>query len=189
MRLAAFAAAAILSAMTGAASANTITVRTGDLASASAGTITCSVGCQAFTLAGGAGAGPTGVGTLSSTDAFRYDGSPASNAATQSRLTTLLGAAAPAVTGSASVSGSPLSFTLNAATALYVALKLGPTDVYLKLLGGPQNIVYTGAAGVGGGVSGWVAFGTAPQVPLPAAAWMMIAGLGGLAAARRRAKA
>ncbi|MBY0423291.1 MAG: VPLPA-CTERM sorting domain-containing protein [Parvularculaceae bacterium] len=90
---------------------------------------------------------------------------------------------------SQTVAGGPLSLTLNSITALYVSIKLGNTDIFIKSLLGPQTFTYAGGAGQGAGVSGYAFFGDAPTVPLPAAAWMMLAGIGGLTAASRRKKA
>ncbi|WP_253196083.1 VPLPA-CTERM sorting domain-containing protein [Roseovarius sp. PS-C2] len=52
-----------------------------------------------------------------------------------------------------------------------------------------NTFTWTGLSGGGGGKSGYDGFGTVSPVPLPAAAWMLLAGLGGLFLVKRRTNA
>ncbi|SMX35953.1 VPLPA-CTERM sorting domain-containing protein [Maliponia aquimaris] len=83
-------------------------------------------------------------------------------------------------------------------SAQYLAVKTGNpvgTDqkwFFLKLFGpGPITLIYDKNGQSGGGFSHYTEFGSIPDmptIPLPAAGWMLIAGLGGLGVIRRRKK-
>lgn len=173
-----FAAAAV----SGAAHANTITVAGG-------GSLTCNgaaIGaCQAFTGAGGGGSGPTGPGVLSSVSATAYDGTPSSPADEAARLNTLAGTSFTGANGVRTIgSGDSLTFTT---LAEYVVMKLGQVAIFVKnTSGGSLTIAYTSAQARG--LSHYTEFGAASVVPLPGAAWLMIAGVAGLIGAQRRKK-
>jgi hypothetical protein len=171
-----------LSVFAGAASANVILIDDG------LGSIDCSVSCEAFTSAGGDGAGPTGAGILSSSAADYYDGAPSNETDEANRLSILIsgstglfaGTDGSRTTGSG---GSQMFSTL----AEYVVLKIGNVAIFLKnTSGGSLTINYTSTPGAGSGLSHYTEFGGVSEVPLPAAAWLMIAGLAGLRVAGRR---
>lgn len=170
----------------GAALANPITVNGG-------GSLTCngvSIGaCQAFTGAGGgaSGGGPTGLGVLSATNADTYTGTPSSEANEAARLNTLAGTSFTGPDGVRTIgSGGDQTFTTLAA---WVVLRIGNVAIFIKnISGGSLTVAYVATPGTGRGLSHYTAFG-ANAVPLPGAAWLMIAGLGGLAASGRRKKA
>lgn len=179
------AAAAALFSITAAASANTITVGLG------LGSLTCNGAtagqCQAFIGAGANGAptiDPTGLGTLSSTSAGVYDGTPSGENAEAARLSTLTGLAFTGASGLRSVSNPPTTF---ATVREWLVMKLGNDSIFIRnTSGGALTIAYASTPGAGSGLSHYTEFGGV--VPLPAAAWMMLAGIGGLAAARGRKK-
>lgn len=150
-------------------------------------TITCSVGCEGFSGAGGLdidpGApdivDPTGLGTLGSL-AQLYNGEPADEADEGARLSTLVGAPVGA--------GTKFDPPTNPfdSVALYIVLKLGRNDVFIQNTAGvlqTYTLDLNGATGLG--LSHYTEFG---EVPLPAAGWLMLAGLAGLGFARRRVK-
>ncbi len=166
----------------GAASANVILIDDG------LGSIDCSVSCEVFTGAGGDGAGPTGAGVLSSSAADYYDGTPSSESDEADRLSTLITGSTglfAGTDGSRTIGsgGSQMFSTL----AEYVVLKIGNVAIFLKnTSGGSLTINYTSTPGAGSGLSHFTEFGSVAEVPLPAAAWLMIAGLAGLSVAGRR---
>jgi hypothetical protein len=161
--------------------ANVITV-TGTTA-----TVTCTPSCEAFTGAGGSttgppGTGPTGLGTLSSTDAHLYTGNPAGEANEAARLNTLAGTSFLGTDATRTDPPPALPFST---LALYIVLKVGDAAIYLKnTSGGLLSIDYAGAPGLG--LSHVTEFGV---IPLPAAFWLMGAGLAGLSFAAPRKKA
>jgi len=86
-----------------------------------------------------------------------------------------------------------LEFTFST-TAEYFALKMGNNVSFFKNLAGAVTLTVmfdraNGAAGAGFGLSNITEFGSVAEVPLPAAAWLMIAGLAGLRIAGRRKEA
>lgn len=90
--------------------------------------------------------------------------------------------------------GDVLEFTFTT-TAEYFALKMGTNVAFFKNLAGAVTLTVMfdradGRDGAGFGLSNITEFGEAPsEVPLPAAAWLMIAGIAGLGAASRGKKA
>jgi hypothetical protein len=152
------------------------------------GSLTCNVGtityCLTYFGAGGGanGGDPTGFGGLSATNADTYTGSPASEANEAARLNTLAGTSFTGADGARIIgNGAGQTFTT---LADYVVMKLGPVAIFvINVTGGPLTIVYTSSQGRG--LSHYTEFG-GNVVPLPGAAWLMLAGLGGLAATGRR---
>lgn len=168
--------------LTGAAQANTITVAGG-------GSLTCNgaaIGaCQAFTGAGGSANGgePTGLGVLSSANADTYTGTPSSEANEAARLNTLAGTTFAGTDGvRTNGGGGGLTFST---LRDYLVLRLGNDAVFVQnTSGGALNIVYTSSQARG--LSHFTEFGAGNVVPLPGAAWLMIAGVAGLVGAQRR---
>lgn len=177
------------------AAANVVTI-----GSPGVGTVTCNGAtagqCQGFILGGGStavpGTGPTGPGSLSNTQAYLYDGSPASPTVEAGRLDTLLGQAvgttpaAAQIAGSGNSNGNPDDTFVT--SALYILLKIGNNDVFIKnTSGGALTVQYDSFPGTGTGLSHHSEFGSV--VPVPAALWLMISGLAGLGFAGRRKQA
>lgn len=165
------------------AAANVITINGG------AGSVTCTPSCSAFTGAGAPGE-PTGLGVLSATNADEYDGTPSSEANEAARLNTLAGTSfvgtdTTQIDGSSSSDGSPDDTFMT--LALYVVMKIGNDAIFIKnTSGGQLTIAYDSFTGQGSGLSHYSAFGAAAPIPLPAALWLMGAGIAGLGFARRR---
>ena len=166
----------------GAANANLITIDDG------LGTIDCTASCEAFTGAGGNGAEPTGMGVLSGLLADYYDGTPSSESAEADRLSILVSGSTGLFAGTDGTRTIGNSGSMSFSTlAEYVVLKIGNVAVFVKnTSGGLLEIDFTSFAGQGSGLSHYTEFGQVSQVPLPAAAWLMIAGLSGLGFAGRR---
>jgi hypothetical protein len=160
-------------------------------------TLTCSVSCQGFTLAGGVNSGgphddadPTGQGSLSAALAQLYNGSPASAVAGAQRLDIL-------DDGVDNNSTSCTGFCVDPAGSLdgngqltsaaaYLVLKLGAHSVFIfNTSGGSQTYTYAENGATGLGFSGYRELNGA-VVPIPAAMWLMIAGVAGLGFASRR---
>lgn len=170
-------------AMGAAASANTITI-------GGTATITCTPSCQAIVGGSvndvmGPGFGtPSGTpGSLSSTTGDLYQFSPSNPVETAGALNILAGTnfATGAQTDAGGVNN--LSFTT---LAQWVAFKLGAGSFFIfNSAGTPLQISYAKNGLRGGGLSNYTEFG---QIPLPAAVWLMGAGLAGLAFAQRRRK-
>ena len=74
--------------------------------------------------------------------------------------------------------------------AKYIFIKIG-SDPNVTMIENTGNVSqeYSWLGGTGGGLSHYAEVGQVSQVPLPAAGWLMIAGLGGLASLRRNRKA
>lgn len=149
------------------------------------GTITCSAICQ----------GLLQDGSLSGTTAFAQDIGNASEANEVANLNSFFDPIGTFAVGSATKEDDGSSpFTFNGA---YVALKVGQMTAYIfNTSGVSQELSYAGNPA--GGLSHKTtigAFGDTPvgppgnpptnPVPLPAAAWMLIAGIGALAGVRR----
>ena len=90
------------------------------------------------------------------------------------------------------VSGDPFSFVTN---ALYILFKIGgggqeaSTFLIHNTYGAGLQITWDAVDGQGAGLSHYTTFGVAPPaavVPVPAAGFLLIGALGGLAALRRR---
>lgn len=86
-----------------------------------------------------------------------------------------------------------LEFTFTTEAA-YFALKHGAATTFYKNLAGLVTLTVffdraNGPTGAGFGLSNITEFGSTPEVPLPAAGWLMIAGVAGLGFAARRKKA
>jgi len=180
----AIAGACALGMLASSAMAGVITIGT------TGATITCSVACEGFSGAGGLDIDPaapdtidpTGLGTLGSV-AQLYNGSPANEAAEGARLSTLVGASVGAGT-KFDPPGNPFD-----SLALYIVLKIGAHDIFIKnTSGGSQTYTYALNGATGVGLSHYTTFGEV-EIPLPAAAWLMIAGIGGLGFASRKKKA
>jgi hypothetical protein len=176
---AALAAATAVSAS--AAAANVIMITGG------AGSLTCNgalaAQCQGFTGAGSPGE-PAGLGILSDTAVDEYEGTPSSIAKEAARLNILAGTS---FTGASGVRTAGTGGDMNFQTlALYVVMKIGNDSIFIKnISGGLLTINYDSFAAQGSGLSHYTEFG-APVVPVPAALWLMVAGLAGLGFAARR---
>lgn len=77
--------------------------------------------------------------------------------------------------------------------ALYIIMKVGNNPDYLMIRndsGVSQTFSYAKASGSKGGLSHTFSLGTPPPspVPLPAAGWLLLAGIAGMGAIRRRRK-
>lgn len=164
------------------ASATVITIGT------TGATLTCSVSCEAFSGAGGLDidpgppdvVDPTGAGTAG-TLAQLYRGEPSSPSDEGSRLATLVGS--PVGAGVQSGSNPDPVFD---SSASYLVLKIGRNDIFIiNTSGGSQTYTYAQNNSTGLGLSHYTEFGGS-EVPLPAAVWLMAAGLAGLGFAGRR---
>ena len=84
--------------------------------------------------------------------------------------------------------GGDMSFTTS---ALYILLKtgVGPNTTLIHNTSGRALMISWTQVGQGAGFSHYTEFGQVPQVPLPAAGFLLIGALGGLAALRRRTRA
>jgi hypothetical protein len=169
-----------MSALAAPAFANVINIGT------TGATITCSVSCQGFIGAGGLDSDPpppafnepTGPGTLSNTSAQLYSGQPADEASEETRLETLVGGDVPGPGVKTEGSGDMFD-----SDALYIVFKIGAHAVFIKnTSGGSQTYTYSGVEGLG--LSHITEF-----IPIPAAVWLMGAGLAGLGFASRRKRA
>jgi hypothetical protein len=176
------AAAAVSFAAATTASANTITI-------GGTAMVTCTPGCQA--IVGGSimdnpGPGLTGTaGSLSSMTADRYDFSPASPEEEALALSVLAGTSF--TTGiRTNVDGSMDSVFSFTSSALWVALKLGASTIFiLNDSGGPLMVEWARNGLRGAGLSHITEFGET-VIPVPGAIWLMGAGLAGLGFTRRR---
>lgn len=184
--ISALAAGVLLAALP--AAANTITINGG------AGSFTCNgaaVGaCQAFIGAGSPG-DPTGLGALSPSFADEYDGTPSNPVNEAARLNTLAGTSFAGAGGAFdgqqfAGGGGDLTFD---SLALWVVMKIGNDAVFIKnTSGGLLTIAYDSFAGQGSGLSHYSEYGAQQVVPLPAAIWLMGAGIAGVGFAGRRKK-
>ena len=154
-------------------------------------TIDCTTSCEAFTFgaSGGLGTEPDGMGTLSDSLAWWYAGEPSNENAEADRLSILISGATGVFSGSDGTrsvgsGGSQVLTTM----AEYIVLKLGNVAVFIKnTSGGLLEIDYSQAEGLG--LSHYTEFGEVSDIPLPAAIWLMGAGLAGLGFAGRKKKA
>lgn len=161
--------------------------------------ITCSISCQGFTGAGGLDADPgapdvvdpTGIGTLSGMKAQLYNGTPNDAPSQRARLDILddgLGNLSVSCTGfCVDPSGQLDGNGEFVSSALFLVLKLGNNNVFIKnTSGGAQTYTYVSDSGLG--FSGYREF-AGTEVPIPAAVWLMLAGVAGLSFAGRRKSA
>lgn len=159
-------------------------------------TLACSISCAAYTLAGGVDSGgphddvdPTGAGTLAASLAQFYNGSPASAAAQLQRLDILddgIDNNSTTCSGFCSSAGSLNANNQLTSAAAFLVLKLGPHSVFVyNASGGSQTYTYALNGATGVGFSGFREFNAA-VVPVPAAVWLMVAGVAGLGFASRR---
>jgi hypothetical protein len=172
----AIAASAVLFAQP--AFANVITIDSGTAQ------VTCTLSCEAFTLGGSPGA-PTGLGTLSGSDADPY-GLANSNPSTEvAALNTLAGTSFTTTDHNKVDVGGASTFSFMT-FAEYFILKVGSVHTFFKNTAGNEVTVEYLQTGSAGGLSHYSEVG---QVPLPAALWLMGAGLAGLGFASRKNKA
>lgn len=139
------------------------------------------------------------AGSLSSTSANLY-ALKNSNAAQEGAAIDVLldGTLDGDITGGVQQDTGGVDYLEFTSSAKYLAVKTGnplksdQKHFFLELRGpGPITLIYDKDGQKGGGFSHYTEFGSIPglpPVPLPAAGWMLIAGLGGLAAIRRRKK-
>lgn len=174
--IAAVAASAALSAT--AASANTVSITGGGSLSCNGSAVT---GCVGLTGAGSP-AQPTGLGTVSTTTADRYAGNPPQASAVAGRLNTLAGTS---FTGTGvGFNGADIGNATTFSTlAQWVVLRIGNDNVFFR--NDTNGLVTVALSGITG-LNQVRVFG---EVPLPAAGWIMAAGLAGLGFAGRRKRA
>ncbi|HXI87792.1 MAG TPA: VPLPA-CTERM sorting domain-containing protein [Parvularculaceae bacterium] len=186
LKSAAIAAAGAICLLAAPAWATVITIGT------TGATVTCSVSCEAFSGAGGLNIDPpppdmnepTGAGTLGLL-AQLYSGSPSDPSTEEGRLETLIFGAPNGSLGTGVQSGSDPATTFMS-SALYLVLKLGDHDIFIKnTSGGSQTYTYDAGTSRGLGLSHYTEF-EGSEVPLPAAFWLLGAGLAGLGFAGRR---
>lgn len=158
-------------------------------------TVTCSPSCDGITGGSVLSSPSQGVyggsaGVLSGTLADLYNFSPSNPSDEAAALNILTGGATSFTTGIQTDTGGvgQLSFST---TAQWIALKLGAGTFFLKNTGGPVSLLISyvqaaGQTGAGGGFSHYTEFGNV--VPVPAAIWLMGAGIAGLGFAGRRRK-
>ncbi|MFQ5562138.1 MAG: VPLPA-CTERM sorting domain-containing protein [Parvularculaceae bacterium] len=168
------------------ASANVISI------DGTAATVTCTLSCEAFTLGGSPGA-PTGLGTLSGSDADPYGLANSGEATEIAALNTLAGTSFTTAdhnkdqVGEGSLSSCSGDLCSFMTTALYFILKIDGFHTFFKnTSGGEVTITFDKNDVPSFGLSH---VSTIDVVPLPAAFWLMGAGLAGLGFARGRKKA
>ena len=152
-------------------------------------TVNCTPSCEGVT---GGSIAPPVLGSLSLVAADLYAVSPNNEATEAAALNALVGTSFVGTDGSKTDAGGVDSLSF-ATVAEWIVLKLGAGTFFLHNTSGPVqlDIDYVkagGSAGAGGGLSHYTEFGTS-EIPLPAAAWLMIAGIGGLGFASRKKKA
>lgn len=180
---AAVAGAALFALAAQPAAANTISIG-GGVAS-----ITCSDGvgdpdndCE--TIIGGSLTSPTSAGSTSTTTGDLYDVSP-SSAANEAAALNILTGTTSFTTGAQTAGDGSLSFTFTT-VAEWVLVKLGKAgSFFIHNTADVMTLTvnFLGTDGTGTGFSHYTEFGV---VPLPAAFWLMGAGLAGLGFARGR---
>lgn len=147
--------------------------------------VTCTLSCEAFTLGGSPGA-PSGLGTLSASDAAKY-GLANSNPSTEvAALNTLAGTSFTTADHNKVDAGGASSFSFMT-LAEYFILKIGSVHTFFKNTSGNEVTVEYLQTGRAGGLSHYSEVGSA--VPLPGALWLMGAGLAGLGFSSRKKKA
>eukprot|EP00326_Haptolina_ericina_P003742 CAMPEP_0181218444 /NCGR_PEP_ID=MMETSP1096-20121128/27700_1 /TAXON_ID=156174 ORGANISM="Chrysochromulina ericina, Strain CCMP281" /NCGR_SAMPLE_ID=MMETSP1096 /ASSEMBLY_ACC=CAM_ASM_000453 /LENGTH=202 /DNA_ID=CAMNT_0023310667 /DNA_START=115 /DNA_END=723 /DNA_ORIENTATION=+ len=136
------------------------------------------------------------AGSLSNTAADLYDLASSSGAFEGSVIDFLLdGSGDGDVVNGVKTNAQGVDALTFSSSAQYIAFKTGnplgtgEQHFFLKLLGSQQiTLIYDKNGETGGGFSHYTEFGQLTTVPLPAAGWMLIAGVGGLGAMKRRAK-
>lgn len=123
--------------------------------------------------------GLNGGGTTSATTVIAFDVSPSDPASEAAFLDTLLVPPGTFTTGTqTSLTGSPISFTLNSA---FFSVKLGEDTAFFKDLSGTLALTFT-QIGEGAGLSHFTTFGPAVNpVPVPGAFLLLGSVLGGAA--------
>jgi hypothetical protein len=187
---------AALVAVAGSAGAATLNIKSG---STVVGSLTCAaanaVSPECKGIVGGS-IEPASAGFLSVTEADLF----AKNAGSNSGAPDVVAAELNILTGDTSFTTGDRTNVGSAAesrfgfttTAAFFALKLGNNFAFFANTSGEALEVSFSKIGSGGfGLSNITEFGETPSpVPLPAAAWLMLVGFGGLAAVgRRRASA
>lgn len=120
-----------------------------------------------------------GTGSTSTTTAGQFNGNPATAVATAGRLNALAGTSFAGTGGAfdGADRGNALTFT---SIAQWLVLRIANDNYFIKNSSGAGvNVTLANV----NGLNQIREFG---QVPLPAAAWMMLAGIAGLGFARRR---
>lgn len=146
--------------------------------------VTCTASCEAFTLGGSPGA-PTGLGTPSGSDADPYSLANSNPSTEVSALNTLAGTSFTTADHNKTDAGGVSSFSFQT-LAEYFILKIGSVHTFFKNTSGGLLTVDFLQTDMAGGLSHYSEVG---QIPLPAAAWLMLAGLAGLGFAGRRRRA
>lgn len=127
------------------------------------------------------------MGTFSTTAADQYDGGNSSEANETLGLNEIAGTSFLEADANKSSSNPPLFFTT---LAEFFMLKIANTNVFFRnTSGGSLDIVYNPNGATASGLSHYTEWGgDTPEVPLPAAIWLMIAGMCGLGFAGRKKK-
>lgn len=178
------AAAFSIIAFASSAMANVITV--GGVA-----TVTCTPSCSA--IVGGSivdSMGPGGLsgtmGSLSASLGDLYSFSPSNPAEEALALNVLAGTSFTSGDATENDAGGLGNVTFST-TAQWIVMKLGTAGTFFLFNPvGTLQVAYAKNGLMGGGLSHYTEFGTAPPIPVPAALWLMGAGLAGLGFARRK---
>lgn len=141
------------------------------------GSLTCVVSCEGWVLNG-----------WSSTEAYMFTIQPNSIA---NEITAVNNITGGNFSGQTQTAASGNTFTFYS-SALYILFKIGgqdPSHFLIKNTSpGEITVTWNGVSGIGAGLSHYVEFGAAP-VPVPAAGFLLLGALGGLAMVRRRRQA
>jgi hypothetical protein len=169
-------AAGLLALFAGGSNAATLTVvDTVPAVDVTQGTLTCVASCVGYTLGG----------TWSATEAYMFTIQPNSIANETAAVNAITG---QSYSGATQVAASGENFSFYS-SALYILFKIGGQDpshfLIMNTSPGMITINWAGLGGIGAGLSHYVEFGAAP-VPVPAAGFLLLAALGGLALVRRR---
>ncbi len=147
------------------------------------GTVTCTLACSGlFYTAGAYGFGDPGE---------MFNGPSSSGDANEALwVNSILGTSFTKTDVGANYQNNANAFV---SAALYIIMKVGNNPNYLMIRndsGVSQTFSYAQASGSKGGLSHTFSLGTPPPspVPLPAAGWLLLAGIAGMGAMRRRKK-